>query len=113
MIYKWITKSRQTIDTGGLPASSYIKSVICHVKEAFNSSGSDTITIGSDSDTDSIATSIDVSTTGIKSVTLGVNAGYNSAAQQCKIFYTAGGTAPTTGKALIAIETFIVPDLPS
>lgn len=112
MITSWITYSRQTIDLGRIPADTYIMRVHVQVTQAFNSSGTDLITIGSDADPDAILTSVDVSTTGIKTVTLGVNAGYNALAQQLKIFYAAGGTAPTTGAALIIIETSKVPDSP-
>lgn len=101
----WITHSRQTIDLGSLPTDTYIMRAHVHVTEAFNGSGTDNITVGSDADPDAIVTSVDVSTTGIKSVTLGVNAGYNASAQQLKVFYVNGGGEPTTGAALVILET--------
>jgi len=101
----WVTFSRTTIDLGALPANTYILRAHVHVTEAFNSDGSDTLLMGSDADTNAVITTVDVSTTGIKSVTLGVNAGFNSVAQPLKIFYTAGGSAPTTGAALVILET--------
>lgn len=84
----------------------------CHVTQAFNSDGTDTITIGNDVDGDAVVTAIDVSTTGIKTCTLGVSAGYNGSAQQLKIYYTNSGTEPSTGAALIILETVKVPSSP-
>lgn len=112
MISAWITKGRQTVDLQALPADTYIMRVHCHVTQAFNSDGTDTIVVGSDADPDSIATSIDCSTTGIKSVTLGVNAGFNASAQQIKIVYSNGGSEPSTGAALFLFETVKVPNSP-
>lgn len=112
MISSWITHSRQTVDLGVLPADTYIMRVLCHVTEAFNSDGTDQVTIGNDIDTDAIATAVDVSTTGIKTVTLGVNAGYNSSGQQLKIIYSNGGSEPSAGAALFIIETAKVPSSP-
>lgn len=112
MISAWITKGRQTVDLGAIPANTYIMRAHCHVLEAFNSSGTDTVTVGSDADPDAIVTSVDVSSVGIKSVTLGVNAGYNGNAQPLKIFYTNSGGEPTTGAALIILEAVKVPSSP-
>lgn len=112
MISAWITKGRQTVDLGALPADTYIMRAHCHVTQAFNSDGTDTITVGSDANPDSIVESIDCSTTGIKSVTLGSSAGFNTNAQQIKIFYANGGSEPTTGAALFIFETVKVPNSP-
>ncbi len=112
MISSWITHSRQTVDLGVLPADTYIMRVLCHVTEAFNSGGTDEVTVGNDLDPDAIVTTVDVSSTGIKSLTLGVNAGYNSAGQQLKLFYSNGGGEPTAGAALFLFETAKVPTTP-
>lgn len=112
LLIGWVTYSRQTIDLGSLPADTYILRGHCHVTQAFNSNGTDLVTVGSDADTDSIITSIDVSTTGIKSITLGSSAGFNASAQQIKIFYANGGTEPTTGAALIILEIARTPPSP-
>ena len=85
----------------------------CHVAEAFDSDGTDIVTVGSDANPDAIVTDIDVSSTGIKTCSLGANGGYNESAQPLKIFYTAGGTAPTTGEALIILETVKTPGKPT
>lgn len=84
----------------------------CHVTEAFNSGGTDTIVVGSDANDDAIVTSIDVSTTGIKTCTLGSSAGFNGSAQQIKIVYSNSGSEPTTGAALFLFETAKVPNSP-
>lgn len=112
LLIGWVTSGRQTVDLGSLPADTYIMRAHCHVTQAFNSNGTDTVTVGSDADPDSIVTSVDVSSTGIKTLTLGVSAGYNSAAQQIKIVYANGGSEPSTGAALFIFETAKVPSSP-
>lgn len=108
----WVTYSRQTIDLGALPADTYILRAHVHVTEAFNSNGTDLLTVGSDADPDAIITSLDVSSTGVKSVTIGVSNGYNASAQPLKIFYANSGTEPTTGRALVILETTRTPPTP-
>lgn len=108
----WVTSGSTSPVLGTRMAGSYVARVHVHVTEAFNSSGSDTLTVGYDADTDAIVTSVDVSTTGVKSVTLGVDAGYSGTARQLEGYYLAGGTAPTTGKAIIIIEIFPCPKQP-
>jgi len=112
MISTWITKGRQTVDLLSIPANSYIMRAHCHVTQAFNSDGTDTIVVGTDADPDAVITSIDVSSTGIKSITLGVNAGFNGASQQFKIVYSNSGSEPTTGAALFLFEIAKVPNSP-
>lgn len=107
----WVTHSRQTVDLGAIPADTYVMRAHCHVVEAFNSNGTDTVTVGTDADPDAFVTSIDVSTTGIKSCTLGVRAGHGSASP-IKVFYVASGSQPSTGKALIILETTRTPPQP-
>lgn len=111
-IAAWVTYSRQTVDLGSLPADTYVLRAHCHVTTAFDGSGTDTVTVGSDADPDAIVTSVDVSTTGIKSVTLGISAGYNASAQQLKIFYANGGGEPSAGAALVILETVKSPSSP-
>lgn len=112
MITAWITYGRQTVDLGKLPADTYILRAHVHVTQAFTSNANDTLTVGSDSDPDSIITSIDCSSTGIKSVVLGVSAGYNALAQPIKIFYSNSGSEPSAGAALVILEAVKVPDSP-
>lgn len=111
-ISAWVTYSRQTVDLGSLPADTYVLRAHCHVTTAFDGSGTDTVTVGSDADPDAIVTSVDVSTTGVKAVTLGVSAGYNASAQPLKIWYVNGSGEPSTGAALIILELAQVPDSP-
>ncbi len=107
----WVTSGRQTVDLGSLTADTYIMRAHCHVTEAFNSDGTDTIVVGSDANDDSIVTSVDVSTTGIKTLTIPA-AGYNASAQQIKIKYANSGSEPSTGAALFIFETAKTPPSP-
>lgn len=112
MISAWITYGRQTVDLGSLPADTYIMRAHVFTQEAWNSDGTDTLVVGSDADTDSIITSLDIASTGVKSPTLGSSAGYNSTAQQIKIRYVNSGSEPTTGKTLVILETTRTPPNP-
>lgn len=113
IISGWVTHSRQTVDKGSVPADMYVLRGHCHVLEEFDSDGTDTITVGTDADPDAFITDIDVSTTGVKSVTLGARAGFTQDASPIKFFYANGGSEPTTGKALITLELAKSPPLPS
>lgn len=93
---------------GVLPAFSYVLRVHIHVTEAFNSDGDDQISVGYDADTDAFATATDVSTTGVKSVTLGTLAGYNATARDVEAYYVNSGTEPTAGKATVVLEYTLV-----
>lgn len=107
-LHGWLADDKQTVTLGTLPLDAYVVRTHIHVTEAFNSAGTDLVTIGWDSDADSLCTSVDVSTTGMKITPFGVSMGFNSAMQTAKAYYTAGGAAPTTGKALVAVEFFRV-----
>lgn len=108
----WVTKNSQNPALGILQPNTYFVRAHVHVTEAFNSDGSDTLTVGYDTDSDAFITSVDVSTTGIKSVTLGALAGYNSTARKVEAYYVNGGSEPTTGKALVILELFSTPTQP-
>lgn len=112
LILGWVTHSRQTVDLGAIPADTYVLRGHVHVTQAFNSNGTDGVTVGNDVDPDALITSVDVATTGIKSVTLGVNAGFNASAQPVKLFYSNSGSEPSTGAALIILEVSRTPPSP-
>lgn len=108
----WIQDSAQNLPLGTVPAGSYIMVAHCHVTEAFNSDGTDEITVGYDALVNAFATAIDVSSTGIKTVTLGAEGGYEGTTRAAEAYYVNGGSEPTTGKALIIIEFVRVPTSP-
>lgn len=108
----WVTSTSQNPTLGILQPNTYFVRAHVHVTEAFNSDGSDALTVGYDTDSDAAITSIDVSTTGIKSVTLGALAGYNSTARKVEAYYVNGGSEPTLGKALVILEIFPSPPSP-
>lgn len=103
-LHVWVADDAQNPAMGTLPANSYVLRVHCYVAEAFNSDGADQLTLGYDADPDAFATTIDVSTTGSKTVTLGVEAGYGASSRDVEAYYTNGGTEPTAGKALLLLE---------
>jgi hypothetical protein len=108
----WITSATQSATIGTLPAYSYVHSVRVHVTEAFDSDGTDLLTVGRVGDEDAFGAAVDVSTTGIKAVTLGAEAGYNASGVNVRGYYTNGGSEPTTGKALVVVEYYRVPVQP-
>lgn len=108
----WVTYNSQNPEIGVLPVGSYFVRAHVHVTEAFDSNGADTLTVGYDADTDALITSVDVSSTGVKTVTLGVLQGYNSTARAMEAYYVNGGSEPTVGKALVILEIWKVPTQP-
>jgi len=79
------------------------------VLEAFDSGGTDLLVIGHTDDDDAYVTSIDVSTVGIKVVTLGSGVGYDATPRDVIAKYTAGGSAPTQGSVVITLEYVFQP----
>ncbi len=109
----WITKDNQNPVLGILKAPYYIARAHLHVTEAFDSDGSDNIELGDDDDNNRIFTNIDVSSTGVKSVSVASTAsGYNGTSRKIEAYYTNGGSEPTQGKALVVLEFFRVPTQP-
>lgn len=105
----YVTSSQQNPTLGTLPPNSYVLRAHLHVITNFDSDGTDNIQCGYDADQDFIFANIDVSSTGVKSVTLGSGAGYNSVARKIEGYYTNGGTEPSQGNAFILIEYMVVP----
>lgn len=108
----WVTSNSQSPVLGTLQVGTYLVRAHVHVLQGFNSDGTDTLTVGYDDDTDAAVTSVDVSSTGVKSVTLGALEGYNATARTLKAYYGNSGTEPSQGKALVILEIFSVPPQP-
>jgi hypothetical protein len=108
----WVTSSSQNPTLGILQPGAYVARAHVHVTEAFDSDGTDTLTVGYSTDTDAFVTSVDVSTTGVKSITLGILSGFNSTARTVKAYYVNGGSSPATGKALVILEILSSPPQP-
>ena len=100
----WISKDFQNPELGILPPNSFVVAAHLHVTEAFNSDGTDFIQCGYDADQDFVFANTDVSTTGVKSGGLGAASGYNSTARRLEVYYSNGGSEPTTGKAFVIVE---------
>ena len=103
----WVQASDDSVKLGVLPADALILEVKLWVKEGFNATGDDYIKVGHSDNQDAYIVETDVSTTGIKT--------NGNAADGSRIgksgdnvrvvwaYYTATGSIPTTGKALITI----------
>jgi hypothetical protein len=104
----WIKSDVLNRRLGRIPRFCFITKVAIHVTTAFDSDGTDNISVGYDASTQALATNTDVSTTGLKSPALGAMSGYNDTARELEAYYTAGGSAPTVGKALVVVEFYRV-----
>lgn len=112
MIAGWVTSGQQNPQLGTIPKNAVVRSVYIHVTQAFNSDGTDLLTVGHAEDPDAYVTNLDVSTTGVKTVSLGTGVGWNGTARAVDVTYTASGSAPTTGKALVIVIFDLVPIQP-
>lgn len=107
-IHGWVADDRATALLGTLPPFSYVVGLHVQVTEAFNSDGTDFLTIGWDADPNALMDDLDVSATGVLApVLLSVGTG---AEKDIKAYYTAGGSAATTGKAIVILEYIRVTD---
>jgi hypothetical protein len=115
MLAAFVTVGTPNPALGLLPAYAYVTNVFIHVVNAFNSDGTDQLTVGYDGTPAAYATAVDVSTGGLKAVTLGSSVGLNTAetGRAVEVYYTAGGSAPTLGKALVMIEYYRAPRIPT
>jgi len=102
----WVADNLTNPTLGTLPVQAYVINVRVHVTQAFDSDGTDEITVGYDGGVDAFMTALDVSTTGVKATTLGSGVGYSGTARLVEAYYTAGGSAPTLGKALVIVEYY-------
>lgn len=104
VISGWVTNAAVNPTLGTIPKESVVKAVFVQDVTAFDSSGTDLLTVGHDAATAGYAASIDVSTVGVKTVTLGADVGRSEFARSAEAYYTAGGSAPTVGAAFVQIE---------
>ncbi len=105
----WVTHDAQTLTLDQIPADHVMLRRSTEVAEAFDSDGTDFIRTGHDTDDDAYSQDVDVSSTGLKTLTDGVDIGeYSSSARTPKATYSNGGSEPTQGKALITFEFILV-----
>lgn len=105
----WVADDLQTATLGLRPAYTTVTEVLVYVDQAFNSDGTDQITVGYDGAESAFATAVDVSSTGWKTVTLGSGAAYSASGQTAKVYYANGGSEPSTGRALVILRYVPVP----
>jgi len=110
----WVHDGAQNPSLGTLPANAFVYRVDLWVKEAFDSDGTDLLTVGYDGTVDAYLTSIAVDSAGVREAVneTHANAGatvgtVDSVSRAVEAYYTNGGTEPTVGKAYIAIHYFV------
>lgn len=97
----WLTPTQRSVTLGMLPARSYVEAVRLQVLTGFDSSGTDTVVVGTMAVPDAFALSQAVDTPGLFTATMGVLAGYVENEAEVTAIYTAGGTAPTVGQVYV------------
>jgi hypothetical protein len=107
-----VSDSNQAPTIGFFRKPRKVLRIYVEVLEAFNAAGSDTLVIGHADDDDAYATSIDVSTTGVKTATLGAGVNYDATPRAVIAKYAAGSGAPTTGSVMILVEYAELPRQP-
>jgi hypothetical protein len=98
-----VAHDAQTVSLGTIPAAFRVHSVAIRVITAFNSDGTDQISVGFTGTTEAFATLTDVSTTGNKTVTLGSAPWQNDTARELVAYYVNGGTEPSAGAAIVEV----------
>lgn len=116
-----VTSASQNPLFSFMPAGVVVTNVTIEVTEAFNSSGTDLLSVGDDGGgganntyyaSDGAGAGIDVSTTGVKSPTLTNMNLYQTSSRRIEAYYVNGGGEPTTGKAIVTLSGFYVPNAP-
>ena len=104
-----------TNETGSnnLPVGVLAEIPILDVTEAFNSDGTDLLTVGYDADSDAFGLSADVSSTGPKNMAAGTLEGYVATVRAVEAYYVNGGTEPSNGKALVDLPYRFIPPIVS
>lgn len=111
----WLSVATQSATVGVVPPKALIREAGILVTQAFNSDGTDMITIGGSGNANRYADSTDVSTTGNKTLTAGSTAtppASSPGGDTIVTAYTKGGSTPTTGKALVWMTYMLVPTSP-
>lgn len=113
----WVADDSQNVSIATVPFAyvndeAFVK-VEVFVEEAFDSDGADELTVGYDADPDSVVTAIDVSSTGRKTVTYGVEGGWMGTSRALEVYYVNGGSEPTNGKVIVIITITAVEEEPS
>lgn len=115
ILSRWVrfTNDGQTLDLGVLPGPCLVLNPFLIVKTGFDSSGTDLIRVGTDTDDDAFGTDVDVSSafTTPQNFTPGVGLGYFPAGKKVQAKYLKGGTAPSQGEALIILPYLRIPTL--
>lgn len=106
----WVKFGAQTLTLGTLPAYSLVTRVTIIVADfAFNSSGTDQITVGHDAGNNYYAPAADVSVAYTRvDATSTAWSTFNSVSRVAKAYYVNGGTEPTVGEALVVLEYTLV-----
>ena len=112
----WCTHeaATDTITLGALPADAMVTEVYVWVQEAFDSDGDDFLYVGYDGDSDAYGTELDVSSTGVKAMTLGATSKtVDGTGRTLKVYYNDGGSDAANGEVHVAVKWFRATTNPS
>ena len=111
----WALDDDQNPSLGTLPANAFVYRVDIWVEEAFNSDGTDNLTVGYDGGTSAyLVSGLNMETGGLREhvdeghaqagATLGT---VDATTRAVEAYYLNGGTEPTTGKVYIALHYIV------
>ena len=103
----WVTyaASTDTVTLGVLPVNAFVTNVYVYCYDNFDSDGADSLTVGYDGDSDAYATTISVSSSGVKAVTLGAKPRtIDGTERTVKAYYDDAGSDATQGRVHIMVE---------
>lgn len=115
-IQTWVTHETQSATLGLVPSNVVFIGARIEVTEAWNSDGTDTISVGLAAAHTYFVNAVDVTTIGTKTATMNAlfsGSGFEASATTVVAYYENGGTEPTTGRAIVTIEYILVDDEPS
>ena len=104
----WVLDDAQNPTLGALPTNAVVINVDVWVHDAFDSDGTDLLTVGYDGAVDAYVTALDVSAPGVMTPGMGTSVGIVDATpRSVEAYYVNGGSEPTVGKAHIIVQYII------
>ena len=105
----WVTHTSSSIILGIIRPNARVRDVVVEVTEAFDGTGTDLLDVGYSGDADAYTNNVDISSTGIKTVTLEAGVGWDGVAREVTATYTDANSDATQGKCLVIVFFEIVP----
>lgn len=92
------------VSIGTFPAGTVIEGIAVNTTTAFDSGTSDVVSVGIDTDTDSIVNDENIASAGVVDATLIAAGRYLASEDEIVAAYVSAGTAPTAGAATVLVK---------